>query len=285
MFSGRFRIEQRLAWPQMGTAYLAQDLTQGRRVVLRLLRLPADLDGTRFLKAISAGAHLDHPGILPNLEYQEADHWWFSICPYLPGEWLPERLQRERQLPVADALELTRQIAAPLDYAHSRGVIHGDLSPGCLYLTSDRLLATDFGLALAWQEAGEKGTVVGTLPYMSPERLAGSRQADPRSDVYSLAAVLYELLTGTPPYGPLETDRFTRERVRHGPPSARRVRTDVPVCIDAALRRALAPAPPDRFPSAAAFAAALIQHASGDSAPPSLGDRLRRLFGMARPSA
>ncbi len=285
MFSGRFRIECQLAWPHRWTAFLAQDLALGRRVVLRLSRPPAGIDCNRFLGAVLPALHLDHPGILPNLEFGETDQWCFLICPYLSGEWLRERLQRERAFAVPDALELTRQIVTTLTYAHSRGVIHGDLSPSCLYLTSDRLLVTDFSLALASQEVGGEGMVVGTLPYMSPERLAGSRQPDPRVDIYSLAALLYEMLTGTPPYGPLETDRLTHEHAGHGPPSARQARADVPASVDAALRRALAPVISDRFPSAAAFAAALIPDAAGGAAPRSLTARLRRLLGMPKPSA
>jgi len=285
MFSGRFRIESRLAWPHMWTAFLAHDLAQDRRVVLRLFRLPADIDCHRFFKAALPAASLHHPNILPNLEFGEADQWCFCICPYLSGEWLCERLQRERQLTVPDALELMQQVVTTLNYAHSLGIIHGDLSPSSLYLTSDRLLVGDFGLALALQEASGQGTGVGTLPYMSPERLAGSHQPDPRADVYSLGALLYELLIGTPPDRPLKTHRFTLKRTRHGPPSARQVRPDVPVSVDAALRRALAPALHDRFPSAAAFAAALIPDPAAGPAQPGLTARLGRLLGLTRPSA
>jgi serine/threonine-protein kinase len=224
-------------------------------------------------------ARLQHPHILTVHDSGESDgQLWFTM-PYVEGETLRRRLARERQLPVDEAVRIARETAQALQYAHERGVIHRDIKPENLLLTTDgSVLVADFGIARpvggsqGWDGSTvtaltEAGLVVGTAAYMSPEQASSDRELDGRSDIYSLGCVLYEMLAGEPPFtGPTAQAVMVR-RFTDQVPSARRMRPAVPAGLDAAIRRAMAKSPEERFPSAAAFAEAL-------AAPAALAERL-----------
>ena len=246
----RYRIERALGRGGMATVYLAHDLKHDRPVALKVLRpeVAAALGPERFLREIAITARLDHPHILTLIDSGEADGFLFYVVPYVRGESLRTKLARERQLPVAEAVRITGQVASALDYAHRQGVIHRDVKPENILLHEGEAMVADFGIALTGlQGGGERltgtGVSVGTPAYMSPEQAAGDRQLDARTDVYSLGAVLYEMLAGEPPHT--------------GPARLRAVRPDVPARLETALARALGRVPADRFASAAQFAAAL----------------------------
>jgi serine/threonine-protein kinase len=205
---GRYRIERELGEGGMATVYLADDLKHERKVALKVLKpeLAAVVGAERFLAEIKTTANLQHPHILPLFDSGEADSFLFYVMPYVEGETLKERIDREKQLSVADAVDMTRKIADALDYAHEGGIVHRDIKPGNI-LVSDRgePIVADFGIALAVAQAGagritETGLSLGTPHYMSPEQATGDRDVDPRSDVYALGCVLYELLAGQPPF-------------------------------------------------------------------------------------
>ena len=259
----------------MATVYLAHDLKHDRPVALKVLRpeVAAALGAERFLREIAITARLDHPHILTLIDSGEVDGFLFYVVPYVRGESLRTKLEREQQLPLDAALRITEQVASALDYAHRQGVIHRDVKPENILLHEGEAMVADFGIALAvLQEAGERltatGLSVGTPAYMSPEQAAGDRQLDARSDVYSLGAVLYEMLAGEPPHtGP--TARAVIAKILAEPPTRLTVvRSDVPAAVETALAKALGKAPADRFASAAAFAEALSATAA-QVAPPS----------------
>ena len=269
--SGRYAIERELGRGGMATVYLAQDLRHDRPVALKVLHpeLSATLGPERFQREIKLAARLQHPHIVSvhdSGQTETAHHGvpllWFTM-PYIEGESLRERLTKERQLPVEDAMRITREVALALDYAHRHGVIHRDIKPENILLCDDQALVADFGIgrALGLGSPGERltetGMVIGTPAYMSPEQAAGEREVDARTDIYSLGVVLYEMLTGEPPYtGPtaqaIMAKRFTGEI-----PSIHRVRPAVPDTVERAVLRALAPVPADRFRTAAEFTQAL----------------------------
>ena len=256
----------------MATVYLARDLRHDREVALKVLRpeLGAVLGAERFLAEIKITARLDHPHILTLIDSGQTEGFLWYVLPYIRGESLRDRLNREKQLGLEEALAITKQVAGALDYAHRQGVVHRDIKPENILLHEGEAMLADFGIALAVKEAGgnrltETGLSLGTPQYMSPEQATGDRQLDARSDVYSLAAVLYEMLAGEPPVtGPtvqaviakLLTERPTRLRV---------VRDTVPEGIDTAVARALAKVPADRFAGASEFAAALQAPAAAAS--------------------
>ncbi|HSE66050.1 MAG TPA: protein kinase [Gemmatimonadales bacterium] len=262
--AGRYALERKLGEGGMATVYLAQDIRHGRKVAIKVLRpeLAAVLGPERFLNEIRITAGLDHPHILTLLDSGQSNGFLWYVLPFVRGESLADKLQREQQLGLDDALSITRQMASALDFAHQRGVIHRDVKPQNILLHEGEAVLADFGIALAVREAGgnrltETGLSLGTPEYMSPEQATGNRQLDTRSDVYSLAAVLYEMLAGEPPHtGPtahaviakLMTERPTRLRV---------VRDTVPDAVDQAVAKALAKTPADRFASAGEFVRAL----------------------------
>ncbi len=208
--AGRYAIERELGAGGMATVYLARDLKHDREVALKVLRpdLAAVLGGERFLQEIRITAKLDHPHILTLIDSgasEEGGVLWY-VLPLVRGESLRHKLIRERQLELAEALRITTQIAGALAYAHQQGVIHRDIKPENILLFEGEAMVADFGIALAVREAGgnrltETGISLGTPQYMSPEQATGERRLDARSDIYSLGAVLYEMLAGEPPLG------------------------------------------------------------------------------------
>ena len=257
----------------MATVWLARDLRHDRPVALKIVRpdLAHVLGAERFQRETRLAARLQHPHILPVLDSGEADgRLWFTM-PFVEGESLRDRLRREPQLPVQEAVRLAREAAQALQHAHEHGVIHRDVKPENLLLTRDgSLLVADFGLAMEGGPATDArltgtGLSVGTPAYMSPEQAAGQRTLDARTDVYSLATVLHEMLAGEPPYTGANTQALLMKRLAGPVPSVRTVRPVVPEGIASTIRMALSPVAADRFGSMAAFAAAL-QDASGVTA-------------------
>jgi len=261
----RYRIERELGAGGMATVYLAQDLKHHRPVALKVLRpeLAAILGAERFLKEIEVTANLQHPNILPLYDSGEAGTFLFYVMPYVEGDTLRDRLTREHQLPVDDALEIAKGMAAALQYAHEHKIIHRDIKPGNVLLQGGQAVVADFGIALAVSHAGgrrltETGLSLGTPHYMSPEQATGDRVLDARSDIYSLGAVVYEMLAGDPPHTGSSAQSVLAKVLTEEPTPLSKVRTMLPANVDAAVQRALAKAPADRFKSAAAFAAALV---------------------------
>jgi hypothetical protein len=248
--AGRYQIEREIGRGGMATVHLARDLRHGRWVAIKVLReeLAAVVGADRFLEEIRVTASLQHPHILPLFDSGSAQGLVWYVMPFVEGETLRSRLARERRLPVDDALQLIREMADALEYAHRHGVVHRDVKPENVLLQSGHALVTDFGIALALENAGgaritRTGIMLGTPSYMAPEQASGDRPIDARTDVYALGAVLHEMLAGESPFAS-ESHLATR-------------RADVSPSLDAAIRRALARNPDQRFPSAAAFAAAL----------------------------
>ena len=259
----RYTLERALGRGGMATVYLARDLKHDRPVALKVLlpELAASLGPDRFQREIKLAARLQHPHILTVYDSGEtAGQLWFTM-PYVEGESLRDRLRRERQLGVEDAVRITREAAAALDYAHRHGVIHRDIKPENILLTveGDTLVA-DFGIARALggdEHLTQTGMSIGTPAYMSPEQASGEKTIDARTDVYSLGAVLYEMLAGEPPYTGPTAQAIILKRFSEPVPSVRRARPNVPESVDQVIQRALAPVPADRFATAAQFGQAL----------------------------
>ncbi len=255
----RYAIERELGRGGMATVYLARDLRHDRPVALKLLHpeLAATLGPERFQREIRLAARLQHPHILTVHDSGDIPRaggmplLWFTM-PFVEGESLRDRLRRERQLPVEDALRIAREAADALGYAHRHEVIHRDIKPENILLTAEgHSLVADFGIARALggddPKLTETGLAVGTPAYMSPEQAAGDRGLDARTDVYSLGAVLYEMLAGEPPYTGATTQAILAKRFTEPPPSVRAVRPSVPEAVDQAIRKALAVVAADRF--------------------------------------
>ncbi len=262
--AGRYRIERELGAGGMATVYLAHDLRHGRDVAIKVLRpeLAAALGAERFLAEVRITAQLDHPRILTLIDSGDVDGTLFYVMPFVRGESLRDRLARERQLPIDTALDISRQVAAALDYAHRQGVIHRDIKPANILLHEGEAVLADFGIALAVTEAGGDrltgtGLSLGTPSYMSPEQAAGDRAVDARSDIYSLGAVAYEMLAGEPPVTGASVQALIAKLMTERPAPLRVLRDGVPPPSEAAIMRALAKAPADRFATARAFADAL----------------------------
>jgi serine/threonine-protein kinase len=265
----RYALDRELGRGGMATVYLARDLRHDRPVALKVLHpeLAATLGPERFQREIRLAARLQHPHILTVHDSGDVPRTggppllWFTM-PFVEGESLRERIRRERQLPVEDALRIAREAAQALQYAHDHDVVHRDIKPENLLLTRDgNTLVADFGIARALggddPKLTETGLSVGTPAYMSPEQAAGDRGIDARTDVYSLGAVLYEMLAGEPPYTGATTQAMLAKRFTEPPPNVRAVRSSVPESVDAAIRKALAPTAADRFSSIAQLAQAL----------------------------
>ena len=259
----RYRIERELGRGGMATVFLAHDLKHDRPVALKVLHpeLAHALGPERFLREIHVCARLQHPHIVVVYDSGEADgQLWFTM-PYIDGETLRTRLLREKQLPLDDALRIAREVADALHYAHQHGVIHRDIKPENILLSGAHALVADFGIARAFsadidERLTASGISVGTPQYMSPEQAMAERELDPRTDVYSLGCVLYEMLTGEPPYTGANPRAVLAKRLSEPIPHLRTVR-DVPLALEHVVNRALARAPADRFHTAADLAAAL----------------------------
>ena len=248
----------------MATVYLAQDLRHEREVAIKVLHpdLGAALGGDRFLSEIKTTARLQHPHILPLLDSGEADGLLFYVMPYVRGETLRTRLERDRQLPIDAALRIAREVADALGAAHALGIIHRDIKPENILLQGGHALVADFGIALAVQQAGgarmtQTGLSLGTPQYMSPEQAMGERAIGAQSDIYALGAVTYEMLTGDPPFTGSSVQAIVAKVLSERPTPLRTLRDTVPPHVEQAVLTALAKLPADRFASASEFAAAL----------------------------
>jgi serine/threonine-protein kinase len=262
----RYRLERELGAGGMATVYLADDLKHDRRVAIKVLRpeLSAILGADRFLNEIKVTANLQHPHILALYDSGSADGHLYYVMPFIEGESLRDRLGREKQLPVDDAIAITRAVASALDYAHRHGVIHRDIKPENILLHDGQPTVADFGIALAVSAAGgsrltETGLSLGTPHYMSPEQATGDRDLDGRSDLYALACVAYELLAGDPPHMGSTAQAIIAKIVTEAPPPLGVARPTVPEHVAAAIHKALAKLPADRFATAGQFAEALAR--------------------------
>jgi serine/threonine protein kinase len=262
--SDRYKVEREIGRGGMATVYLARDLRHDRAVAIKVMHrgLAASLGSARFLREIEIAASLSHPRIVPLYDSGEAGGVLYYVMPYVEGESLYERLERERQLPFDDALRISLDVADALGYAHGRSVLHRDVKPENILLAAGHALVADFGLARAIGAADrrkltETGVMLGTIFYMSPEQLRADRDLDQRADIYSLACITYEMLTGEPPYSGRSLEDVIGRIIRAPVPSARRLRPDVPAAVDQAIGKALAKSVDERFSSMEELAAAL----------------------------
>ncbi|HXI21220.1 MAG TPA: serine/threonine-protein kinase, partial [Gemmatimonadales bacterium] len=260
----RYGIERQLGQGGMATVYLAADLKHDRQVAIKVLKpeLAAVLGAERFVQEIKTTAQLQHPHILPLFDSGSVDGFLYYVMPYIEGETLRTKLDREKQLGIEEAVKITTEIADALDYAHRHGVIHRDIKPENILLHDGRPMVADFGIALAVSAAAggrmtETGLSLGTPHYMSPEQATADRDITARSDVYSLASVLYEMLTGEPPHMGTSAQQIIMKIVTDVPRPVTELRKSVPPNVAAALARALEKIPADRFDTARAFADAL----------------------------
>ncbi len=280
--AGRYAVEREIGAGGMAVVYLANDLRHRRKVALKVLRpeLAAVIGAERFLREIETTANLQHPHILPLHDSGTVEGTAFYVMPYVEGESLRDRLRRETQLPIDDAVRIAREVASALDYAHRHGVVHRDIKPENILLHDGQALVADFGIALAVSSAGggsrmtETGMSLGTPNYMSPEQAMGDREITPRSDVYALGCVLYEMLLGEPPFTGPSAQAVIARVVTEEPRSLTQQRKSIPLHVNAAVHMALEKLPADRFASAAEFSTALATpsftgaYASPQAVPP-----------------
>ncbi|MGE5926651.1 MAG: protein kinase domain-containing protein [Gemmatimonadota bacterium] len=260
----RYRIERELGQGGMAIVYLAEDVRHHRRVAIKVLhpQLSAVIGSERFLKEIELTANLQHPHILPLFDSGEVGGLLYYVMPYVEGETLRTRLQRERQLAIPDAIRIAREVADALAYAHAHGVVHRDVKPENVLLQGSHALVADFGIALAVEEAGgsrmtQTGMSIGTPQYMAPEQAMGDRAADHRVDIYALAAVTYEMLVGEPPFTGPSSQAIVAKVMTEDPKGLVIQRRNIPEPLESAVLMALEKLPADRFGSAAEFSQAL----------------------------
>jgi serine/threonine-protein kinase len=262
----RYVLERELGHGGMASVYLARAEGRPERVAIKVMnpRIADALDSKRFRREMEIATSLDHPLIVPLLDSGSGGGVWYYVMPFIEGESLYDLLQRERRLPVSRALGITRDVAVALGYAHRQGVLHRDVKPENVLLAGGRALIADFGLARAigaadYTRLTATGVIVGTVYYMSPEQLREEHDLDQRTDIYGLGCLLYEMLSGGPPY----TGRTLTEvasRILRGPiPSIRPLRPEVPAAVDAVIGRALAKARADRFATMEEMVAGLLQ--------------------------
>jgi serine/threonine-protein kinase len=261
---GRYVIERELGEGGMATVYLAQDLKHERRVALKVLKpeLAAVVGADRFIAEIKTTANLQHPHVLPLHDSGEAGSFLFYVMPYVEGETLRDRLNREKQLPVQEAVRIAAAVAQALDHAHRQGVIHRDIKPANVLLQDGQPVVADFGIAIAVGAAGgsrltETGLSLGTPYYMSPEQATGDQPVGPASDIYAVGCVLYEMLVGEPPFLGNTAQAVLGKIISGAPVEPTVARRSIPPNVDAAIRRALEKIPADRFGSAQGFSDAL----------------------------
>src|SRR5213594_1788691 len=277
----RYTIERELGHGGMATVYLARDARHDRYVALKVLdpELAASVGADRFLREIRIAAGLTHPHILPLYDSGQAREFLYYAMPYVEGESLRDRLQREHQLPVGEAVRIAREVADALVAAHGRGIVHRDIKPENILLEEGHAVVADFGIARAIEAAGggdqrtETGVVIGTPAYMSPEQASGARDLDGRTDVYSLGCVLYEMLVGEPPFSGASPQAVIAKRLTEPAPHASRWRETVSDALDQVVINAMAKLPADRFASAADLARVLT--ALEGAAPPSEAQAVR----------
>jgi tRNA A-37 threonylcarbamoyl transferase component Bud32/dienelactone hydrolase len=262
----RYLIERELGRGGMATVYLADDLKHRRQVAIKVFRpeLAATLGTERFVREIEIAAKLSHPHILPLHDSGEAGGFFYYVMPFVAGETLRDRLNREGQLAIGDALQIARDVAAALYYAHGQGVVHRDIKPENVLLSAGEAVVADFGIAWAVSEAAverltETGISIGTPAYMSPEQASGDRHVDGRTDIYALGCVLYEMLSGDPPYTASTPQAILLQKLTAPIPRISAMRETVPAAVEAALTKALARAPEDRYGSADEFARELTR--------------------------
>ncbi len=267
----RYRIERELGRGGMAVVFLARDLKHDRPVAVKVMRpeLAASIGSDRFLREIEIAAKLNHPHILMLIDSGEADGFLYYVMPYVEGETLRERIVREGQLPLDEALQVTRDVAAALSYAHSQGVVHRDIKPENVLLSTGEAVVADFGIAAAISMAGggrltETGISIGSPAYMSPEQASGEHRVDGRIDIYALGCVLYEMLSGDAPYIATTPHALLAKKLSEPTPRISVVRDTVPPGIEGALMKALSKTPADRFATAQQFAEALATPASGE---------------------
>ena len=279
---GRFTLEREIGRGGMATVWRARDLKNQRDVALKVLRsdVASTLAVERFRREIAIAGRLTHPNIVPLFDSGKAGRFLYYIMPYVPGESLRQRLKRDRQLPLGEALGFAREVADALDYAHRHGIVHRDIKPENILLEEGHAVVTDFGVARAIAAAAtresltEMGLVIGTLHYVSPEQAAGERHIDGRADMYALGCVLYEMITGVPPFDGDTAESVLRQHIVAEPRPLCDFRKEIPDCVEGAVRKALAKAPSDRWGSGTELMAAL----TGETPVPrtSLGRRWRR---------
>ncbi|HET6796794.1 MAG TPA: protein kinase [Gemmatimonadales bacterium] len=271
--NGRYTIERLLGQGGMATVYLAQDSRHDRPVAIKVLRpeLSASIGSDRFLREIKVAAHLQHPHVLGLYDSGEADSFLYYVMPFVQGESLRARMNRETQLSLPDTIQLTCEVADALQYAHSKGIVHRDIKPENILIQEGHALVADFGIARALSQAGgekltESGMAVGTPHYMSPEQALGGDHVDGRSDEYSLACVTYEMLVGQPPFSGPNAMAILARHSMEAVPSLQVVRHAIPDEVEDAVMRALEKTPADRFPTVREFSDALLQADLGPAA-------------------
>jgi len=272
-FSQHYSIDRELGRGGMATVYLAQDAKHERLVALKVLHpeLAATLGPDRFLREIKLAARLNHPHILPLHDSGEAEGFLFYVMPYVEGESLRERLDRERQLPIDEAVHHGRAIASALDYAHRQNIVHRDIKPENVMLYEGEAMVMDFGIAKAVSSAGSEtltqtGMMIGTPAYVSPEQAAGETNLDGRSDQYSLGCVIYEMLSGERPFTGPTAQAVMAKRFTDSVKPLRSVRSSIPESVERAVSKAMSTDAGMRFKTSAQFAQAL---ASGSMTTPS----------------
>jgi eukaryotic-like serine/threonine-protein kinase len=272
VLAGRYSIERELGAGGMATVYLAHDLKHDRRVALKVLKpeLAAVLGAERFVVEIKTTAALQHPHILPLFDSGTADSFLFYVMPFIEGETLRDKLNRETQLGVDESVRIAREVLDALEYAHEHGIVHRDVKPENILLHGGHAMVADFGIALAVSAAAggrmtETGLSLGTPHYMSPEQATAEKEITARSDVYSLGSVLYEMLSGNPPHTGSSAQQIIMRIITDPARPVGEVRKSVPPNVAAAVAKSLEKLPADRFESAKAFSEALANPAYANS--------------------